>query len=412
MISCFPVSNKSISYFFISFLIVFTSFEYFFRAGILTSVFYIFTISITLLKKVKLHFSHLTIFLLLILVLFPCLHFFKGMEFNIKLLFSSLLTIAGIYSISQFSAKHFIKCYLHIIYIISIVSLFFWLICLIPEIKEFLFYNVASNFPSLNKEIANTDNAGINIVIYNFQSLWIDELIGISRNCGPFWEPGMYAVYLVSSLYLYNFWYTADIKLFNPIIIISLATTLSTGGIIAGLFVGVVYYFSYKISSIQRLYLLPGLIILIIFVLSLEYIGAKTIEQLENSQIGSDNSRFGAMYTQISMILNSPLIGGENITSYTSGKTLASGLLLPLVHYGIVGGCAFYILMCISYLRIFKIVKHKKYGLTFFILMLILSISQTILTMPFFVCLIFVGLVCPLNITQNENTYNICKRFF
>lgn len=352
----------------------------------------VFSVGVALINRIKTRSDNLALIFLTILILIPCLHLFIDYEFNIKLLFATLITIAGVYSVSVVTAKHFINCYLHIIFVISIVSLFFWLICFVPSIKEYLYYNVATNFPSLNKEIANTENGGINFIIYNFQSLWIDEIIGISRNCGPFWEPGMFAVYLVSSLYLYNFGFNGKIKYFNIITILALVSTLSTGGIIAGLFVGIVYFFSPKVSKLKKILFSPILVLLVFFVLGLEYIGGKTLDQLDNSEIGSDASRFGAMKTQLDMIINSPFIGGEKIESYTTGKTLASGLLLPMVNYGIIGGGIFYMMMLISYIKIFSRGNQNLYGYFFFVLMLILSISQTILTMPFFLCLIFVGL--------------------
>lgn len=62
-------------------------------------------------------------------------------------------------------------------------------------------------FPSLNAEIAVDEGGGRNFVIYNFQTSFISEIIGFSRNCGPFWEPGMFAFLSICPFswnYLFN----------------------------------------------------------------------------------------------------------------------------------------------------------------------------------------------------------------
>ena len=51
-------------------------------------------------------------------------------------------------------------------------------------------------FPSLNVHDAVFEGGGLNIIIYNFQTAVLLEIVGFLRNCGPFWEPGMYAVFL------------------------------------------------------------------------------------------------------------------------------------------------------------------------------------------------------------------------
>lgn len=385
------IASRKLTYILLSFLIVFTSFEYFFREGRITLLFMISTIGYTILKGIKFRENRSILFFLIFLILFSVLHLFKGNGINT--LISSIIINTGTCFIAIICAKDFTHCYNRIIFVIACTSLFFWTISLIPEIKDFFIYRIAPNCQSLNNEIAINEGGGINIIIYNFQNTWINELIGISRNCGPFWEPGMFAVYLIVGLFFYNFSPLYRIKGFNMILIISLISTVSTGGLISGLLLGGLYVLGPQVSLKLKILLIPTLLTIGTFTLKLDYIGAKTYEQLENDNEGSDSSRFGAMKTHIKMALNSPLIGGEKIGNYTRGKTLASGTILPFVNYGIIGGVIFFTIMLLSYIKLFAYQpKGLLYSIYLFVVIMTLSISQTILLMPFFICLIFIGL--------------------
>ena len=131
------------------------------------------------------------------------------------------------------------------------------------------------------------------------------------------------------------------------------------------------------------------------YVLSLEYVGEKLQGQIEDVEMGSDISRFSAFITQMEMIKNSPILGGERISDYLTGdsKTLASGTLLPFVMYGIPIGLCYFLVMLTS---ITKLIKSKKRNLLtammFFLTLLFLSFSQTILLSSWMVVMIFVGL--------------------
>ena len=106
-------------------------------------------------------------------------------------------------------------------------------------------------------------------------------------------------------------------------------------------------------------------------------------------------SRFSAFLTQIEMIKNSPILGGEKISAYLSGesKTLASGTLLPFVQYGIPIGCFYLILMLYSFIKMTKAKGANLItGVLLFISILFISFSQTILLSSWMFVMIFVGL--------------------
>lgn len=385
-------TSKSGTYFLLTILIALTSFEYFFREGRILSLFMVIVIIIAILKNLKYRPNTIAATLLAVLIIYSCLHFALK-EDNSSIFISSIITIIGTWIIALMCADNFIYCYIRIIFTIACTSLLIWILCFIPDIKDYIVFRLSPHFPSLNAKIAVVEGGGLNIIIYNIPTLWIDELYGIQRNSGPFWEPGMFAVYLIVGLFFYNFSpepVENRIKGFNLVLIASLISTMSTGGIICGLLLLCLYLFSQK-STVKKIVLLPILAGLITAVFNIDFVGTKTIEQLTNSEIGSDASRFGAMKTQFQMFVNSPLIGGEKISDYTSGRTLASGTFLPFVYYGAIGGSLFFIIMMISYKKLYK--NHCKInGAYLFAIILMLSTSQTILTMPFFICLVYAGL--------------------
>ena len=74
--------------------------------------------------------------------------------------------------------------------------------------------------------------------------------------------------------------------------------------------------------------------------------------------------------------------------------TLASGTLLPMVTYGIPIGLFYLIIMLVSMLRFSESYgKGKLEGVLLFLLLLLLSFSQTILLSKWIFVMLFVGLM-------------------
>lgn len=392
-------SRLRLAYVFLAGIIILSSFEFFFREDRLVMLLGAFSIPFLFVVSPKIRRNNTLLLFLILLIFFPIVQLVFGVDINIL---SHFIKVVGFFSIALICKDYFLKCYLNIIYVICIYSLFIWLLCFIEPFKNFLIQYIAPFCQSLNIEQAMQDGGGINIIIYNFQVLSISDIIGFSRNCGPFWEPGMFAVYIIIGLALYNFFYNGKIKYFNQILVLTLISTASTGGIMSGAFLIILFLINSQATLKKKIPILFLLALTIVAINEYEFIGNKTLEQLENSETGSDKSRFGAMRTQLLMIESSPFIGGEDIQDYTTGKTLASGTLIPFVEYGILGGLLFYVCMLISFVRFAKSYGRKsKYGLELFLLIGFLAISQTIITKPFIMILIFSGLLRNYGIVTN-----------
>lgn len=391
-------------YLYISLIIVLSSFEYFFRAkNLLLAVFCAIILDFffaTLRNKnnsLKLGLS----FGLLTAVCFVSLiqtTLTNGNSLN-NLIGTGVVYLGSI-SVAFFLNTKFVKAFSNVILFIAVYSGVIYLATLIPSVYDTL-YALSARFVSLNVENAVFDGGGANIVIYNFQTDVVLDAVGFNRNCGPFWEPGMFAFFLSLALFFELFLLENRRKGFRILILsLVLISTFSTGGYVAGIAILVMYSFLNMKSLWIWVLIIPVTVLGIQELSKLEFIGEKIENQYNNRTVGSDKSRFGALETQLFMIEKSPLVGGEKLENYATGKTLASGTLLPFVGYGIPVGIFFFFCLYLACFRLALQSQVKtKVGIALFILILIMSFSQTILVSAPILLLIFSGL------QLNKKTY-------
>lgn len=385
--------NKAKAYIYITLLLAFTSFEFFFRDHILLFVLALCAVVDVLMSPKKFVYSNYAIGLIFIFIIVDLLQLGFKDNININYVISQFIMFCGILCIANIVSTNYIKCFTNIITFIAIYSLAIYLICLFPDIKTYLYNHIASN-GSLNVEEAVQKGGGRNFIIYNFQTDFVSEVIGYSRNCGPFWEPGMFAVFLIIALF-FNVFLSDKPKKYKTIILVTtLISTFSTGGFMVALLLVAFYIINTGLTARNIMLFIPVAILTIAYVMNLEYIGEKTMHQFNTATVGSDESRYGAFITQLDMIGASPLIGGEKIADYAKTKTLASGTLWPLVQYGVIAGVLYYISLlrgCFSFID----PKHmrKIIGWELFILLIALSFSQTILLNMSIILMIFSALI-------------------
>lgn len=385
--------NKAKAYIYITLLLAFTSFEFFFRSYILLFLLSVFAIIDIYITQKKVIYSKDIILLILGVSIIELLQLGFKNNINFNGVFASLVVYYGVFSIANIIKNQYVKFFTIVITVIAAYSLVIYLICLIPEIKDFLYNKIATN-ASLNVEDAIQQGGGRNFIIYNFQTNFIFDSIGYSRNCGPFWEPGMFAVFLIIALFFNIFLLEKPNKYRSIILISALVTTFSTGGFMVALLLIAFYIINVGLTARNILLFIPFAVLTINYVLELEYIGDKTMDQFNKASVGSDESRYGAFITQLNMVEASPLIGGETIVDYSRTKTLASGTLWPFVIYGIPVGIFYYFCLFKSCLNV-AINLHKRVfiGVELFILIVALSFSQTILLNMSIVLMIFSALI-------------------
>lgn len=388
-------SNK-ISYLFIFCLLAFSNFEYFFRENSLIFGLYIISILIgfVFINKKFISSDFLLLFLLIIFV--TAIQGILGLNTGLNPIIFLIVSLMGSLCVSWILREFFVKAIIGVIYFIAIYSLIIYILCLNDGIYDYLFNTLAQN-NSLNVEDAVFDEGGRNFVIYNFQIDYILESAGFRRNCGPFWEPGMFAVYLLVGIFFNVFISPQKFPCCNIILILALISTFSTGGYLGGIILLCFYIVKVGVKSLASILIIPACIVGILYIYSLDYIGGKTENQFETAEEGSDLTRYGAFITQIKMIESSPILGGEALEKYASSNTLASGTLLPFVNYGLPVGILYYILLYKACRNIAAIYRKKREGIEMFILILAISFSQTILMNAFFLLLLIFGITYKTN---------------
>ena len=187
--------------------------------------------------------------------------------------------------------------YLNVMYFFAAVSLIFYAL-------EFIGFKV----PDLVHVAPNRNS------IFIFSSLNnIEEL----RNCGPFWEPGAFACYLilVPLLYIDNL---KDFVICNKkkaiVLLLALITTISTTGYIC-LFVIIIYYYMMQSKNkfVAYLVYLPIILTTLFYAYSnLDFMSSKIEEQTESSlemQGDFSNTRIGSLLFDLHYIKKHPIVG-------------------------------------------------------------------------------------------------------
>lgn len=372
-------------------MIAFTSFEYFFRSDHLLSYLTLIVLLTFLMKKntVPLNVWGLFIGLFFVFLFQPLFY----SNYSIWGCATRMVVWVCAFALASIIKGNYRSYFIKIISCIAIYSLLIYLLSYIPSVRNFFLYSVCPKFPSLGVENAIQEGGGQNFIIYNYQVDYLNDAIGFYRNCGPFWEPGMFACFFNVALFL-NLNYSGK-KWITFLLVAATISTFSTGGIIGLLFVLFSYFQLHSNRNIlSYIFGMMFLMFLFLYLSNLSFIGLKVMEQLDNATMGTDTSRFGAILTQAKMVEFSPIIGGESIEQYTESGTLSSALLLPFVNFGIFVGLYIYVLLFKS--CVYNSVqwgKGKNEGFYLFILILILSISQTITLNMFILVMMFCGLL-------------------
>lgn len=231
-------------------------------------------------------------------ILFVCLFVCQFLFLKIVSLPANINFFARLFYASMMASLmggKFRYVYMRIMVFIAMVSLVLWPI------------NFMVAYPGI------AVNRYISLIVYNY----IPYGIGITRNCGMFWEPGAYQGFLLLVFLLY----ISEIKSFYKcyrrecvILFLAILSTQSTTGYVVFaifLFLVIVKNIKSKITKIA--------VVLVMFVIalyaytSLDFIGKKIEDEFEESQnlaMGEVSwSRFGSMMIDLEAIRRHPLIG-------------------------------------------------------------------------------------------------------
>ncbi|WP_308746219.1 hypothetical protein [uncultured Bacteroides sp.] len=294
-----------------------------------------------------------------------------------------------------------------LIYYISVWSLIFWIGCMISSGFQNTLISIAHYLPELRTEefLQYSSNPSESIYVYTINTA------NSIRNSGPFWEPGMFTVFITMALAINLFNGLSLFNMRNIILLLANISTFSTTGYVATLILLVFYVFIGKKVAIWKLLFLLCIPLVIWQVMSLDFMQEKIMDQMAQTDVSY--SRFGALFYHLEKIKLAPLIGyGVNEWPTTtmdimmsSGHVSPNGISIIAVIWGIPLALGYFYLLYKSLAIIFyerkMIVK-----IAVFIVVLTLLFSQDVTNRDFFYLLIFLGII---SLSQKEYAKCIVK---
>jgi hypothetical protein len=232
-----------------------------------------------------------------------------------------------------------------------------------------------------------------NVIIYTFNDSSIFNNI---RNSGPYYEPGMFSIFLNISL-LFNMINNKNItnkNIINIIFIIAIITTFSTAGYL-GLFL-IIIGSHFKFNSIKSVILLLSFILISVYIYNtLPFMKEKVEKNIMTTD--KTTSRFGSLTADIIFIAKNPIIGNGRFLFERMNVSIwdietrhrNNGISKLMVNYGILFAVYFFILVFKSFKKIINFNNSQFSPIVALILILSLGFSQVLFQYSFFLCLPF-----------------------
>ncbi len=308
-----------------------------------------------------------------------------------------------VYTIIKVYKYDFFKIYELILYYLAIIGLFMWSIQI--ALGGDTLYYLINSIPGV-ETLSTVSGRGLNVILYSIQPSPSDVYyyLRFPRNCGFAWEPGAFSVYLCMAIYI-NLFITKSEKNNKRriwVLLFALISTQSTTGY--ALFALIILFYFINRSSKYKVVILPFMVAGLIFLFSLPFMSAKIVDLWDNTQeidqivkrsIGKERNatpqRFTSFILAFRDFRNNPLLGlgGHSDRSWLHvvGARIStiSGIGNLLADFGIVG---FLFLIITSVRSSFFLSRYYNYKgkLLFFLIILLISISYTILFLPIVMC--------------------------
>ena len=362
-------------------------------------------------------------FLFAVIVLFIILHFVAG---NLSLLgsISFMLSIVTIAYSALVCKDSFVEAFVRLMKYFSYIAVPLWLlVALVPTLHTTLM-NIGAMLPQMMTDtwLENTSNDGVSFYVYFLSSGLTTSYSSLIRNCGPFFEPGLFASYLIIALVL-NL--NLNRKLLHPsnwILIAAILTTLSSAGYIS-LALVVLYSILFSKKIINKVISLFVVVLLWQPVLNSEIVSTKISDNFESASM-STASRFGAVMYHIEKIEVSPIIGFagskppatdfDRYLGIFEGERILSpnGLSYAFVYWGIPFALLFYIMLFKGLRKITRIDTSRLELWLIFAIILSTAFAQTITTEPILQLIALFSIIGISNVkSTNKSSSNTYLQF-
>ena len=326
-------------------------------------------------------------------------------DFSKSMIFKIIVIFFGASYVSVFSFKEFRLCYVRVMKIVAIYSIV--VLALSPFILKIPF------LPHIRNGYSEVVFCGLTNLASG-TARW--------RNWGPFWEPGVYQIYLCLAL-LFTL-YDNNSKLFTVIVfVVAILSTLSTSGVICLIVISVSYFLSgektlssgyARLNNRKRacLYFIGFLSVCVFLYACYSFnLLAVIFEKLSpaSERFESTQSRLYSTYADFYIFMRHPLGVGsvklsdlfdeymlmKGITVYSN----SNGLLTNFAMFGIGSGVIYLILL---YRLSLFFTKNKFSNVIIFFVFILMLFSEPLQHSALFNMIIFYGAVKQKNPIKTE----------
>ncbi|MBV4310689.1 hypothetical protein NE636_22060 [Bacteroides thetaiotaomicron] len=282
--------------------------------------------------------------------------------------------------------KRFVDLYIRLIVLIATISLGFWVFDMLGGHSILL--AISNLLPQLgldNMKALEINSVNSNTLYFYQVSLDSNHVF---RNSGPFWEPGLFSIYIVIALVINLFVNRQNICGYkNLILLFTAVTTFSTtcyvvlGVIACGL----------VLASSQNKLVKYIFVILMFFAIpaisDLDFMSDKIMLEFNSD---TTYSRFGAIAYHLTLIQQSPIIGfGPFIQKITILESSPNGWSELIVYYGIPASLYLFYRIYKFSIRLCPIDFFNR--MILFLSIIIVVFTQTQMHSPFYFLIYFLS---------------------
>ena len=256
--------------------------------------------------------------ILLILFLLPSM-LFVGFRQNLSSNMILILCILSVYFFTlSFTKIELARAFVDIICIIAGISLLFYTL--------FNVLGVSSSWMPLITKANGSLETFRTIFVYSIR------MNDASRNCGPFWEPSIFAIYLCAALFFELFFLNRNKKVIS-ILLITVFTTFSSGGVI--LLVIIFAMWMWRERKYSLFFTVASVLAVVLIILCMNYLETWLLSinySLFNKifNFSSDKSSMSRVYsvlTNVSIWRTSPLLGVGQVDVDLMYQSTAEGIV-------------------------------------------------------------------------------------
>lgn len=397
-------------YILLGLVLALTGFEVIYRASFLIQSVLLFCIFVYFFwtnKKFNPDF-----FLILIPFIIPFV--LQGLRFNLlPLALNNILALVidflFCYLVLESIKTRFHITFVNFLYFLAVFSLIFYPTQFFPPIESLIKNTIGSIITPFGTGDFPAGYRSTTLIFFNYQHTYGQEIItaAFPRNCGAFWEPGLFAVFLnlalLTNIFVNN---TLLMSKKNLVLIITIVTTLSTTGYIV-LFLIIISTFIFQ-KNVAKIILSIPLIVIIIYVSytyvwELEFMAGKIDK---NMGVASDDreSRFGAFIYHFDELREFPFGGvsmdrvQEQAKAFIEDKvTSANGISLVFFNNGYIIGILFYVLFYLGLRKwlLYNNISNKLLHFWFFFIFILLAFSQDVTGRLFYKMILFLTICIP-----------------